>query len=329
MSPNPNQPPSPDIYPGLDDELEAIYERNVAEGRAAPITEEERGELEVVVEEQLKPRIVGPEIGREEAVAIYEWADPQLKEALNSWRKYGPMSNLIPGSTEDLGVRNPNFPHTMKRLYEAYQALRESGEETPEGLKVSETMHLALIPWEEIKSNLSNFGEWVKKYRETQALAPNTDYINDSLLDAIQQDMKLYRDPEDPETLLTSSQYLDKKIAQDGPWGVMLVQTSNDAGTKDTKDKSPDTLTVEGQQHLQVAGHNVDSMGIFEWLALTFQEDPTKLSSKDVSWLLANRLVIGGGPYVPLGRWRDDRVRSYLDHADDTVGVWRPRLAVM
>ncbi|MDO8591805.1 MAG: hypothetical protein Q7R60_02705 [bacterium] len=323
-----HKPPSPDIYPGLDDELEAVYRRNVAEGRAKPTTEG-HGELEVVVEEELKSPFARPEIGREEAAAIYQWADPQLKEALDSWRKYSPMSNLIPGSTEELGARNPNFPHTMKRLYEARQALMKSNEETPEGLKVGETMHLVLIPWEEIKNNLSNFGEWVKKHRETQALELGADYINPSLLDAIQQDMKLYRDPQNPENLLTSSEYLDKKIAQDGPWGVMLVQTSNDAGTNGTKGKSPDSLTAGGQEHLQVAGHNVDAMGIFEWLALTLQQDPTKLSREDVSWLLANRLDVYGDFRVSYGHCSVDQVMSDLHFTIALSDFWQPRLAVM
>jgi hypothetical protein len=70
-------------------------------------------------------------------------------------------------------------------------------------------------------------------------------------------------------------------------------------------------------------------MGIFEWIALTFQEDPTKLSTKDVSWLLANRLKINGVPRVPYGDWSGSLVWSGLGSPDNGDDSARPRLAVI
>jgi hypothetical protein len=129
-----------ELYPGLDAELEAVYERNVAEGRATPAEEVAVSGLEAVVEEQLRPQRSEMQLASE----VYEWADPQLKQALQSWVKYDALRAYMPGSTELLAIKNPNFATTMQRLYEAKKELTNLGELTPEGLNVGETMHLAL-----------------------------------------------------------------------------------------------------------------------------------------------------------------------------------------
>lgn len=129
--------------------------------------------------------------------------------------------------------------------------------------------------------------------------------------------------------LLTASQYLDKKIAEDGPVGVMLMQTSKEAGIDRLKGQSPDQMTDNGTKHLEMDGNNIDAMGVFEWLALTFQKDPKELSPQDVSWLLASRMMIDGDPLVPYGYWRVIQVGSSLDWANIQRGYMHVRLAVM
>lgn len=329
----PNQHPSPDIYPGLDDELDAVYERNVAEGLAQPVEPVATKELEAVVQEQLKPQI--PE--RELANEIYEWAGPQLKDALSKWDVYdGPGS--VPATHDLLARKNPNFATTMKRLYEAQQALEESGLLTPENLKAAETMRLVLVPWKMIAEDLlsgdpKRFWDTLKSTRSAQGITKE-DYIHDLLKKAIDEGQSIYRDPDDPSKLLSCGEYLQKKIAQDGDWGIILAQTSNQAGLEMLKGQSPDLMTGNGKKRIGVNGeqggvaHPLDSMGIFEWLALTVQEDPSQLSTHDFSWLLANRLDVRGVPYVPNGDWYDGQVRSRLRRADDQDDGVRPRLAV-
>ena len=131
----PNQHPSPDIYPGLDDELDAVYERNVAEGIAAPITEAGREDLEEIVEEQLQqqaPNIAQPEHVKPEE--LQAWAGPSLVEASTAWQKYSnpigkPEGPPKPHSVfAELVSSNPNFYPTLERLYNAKQALKTPGE---------------------------------------------------------------------------------------------------------------------------------------------------------------------------------------------------------
>ncbi|MDO8591806.1 MAG: hypothetical protein Q7R60_02710 [bacterium] len=328
MSPN-HQPPSPDIYPGLDEELEAVYKRNVAEGLATSAEELPATELETVVHEELhqhEPESTLPEATR-------RWAVEELIAARYPWERYRVHVANLPTPPSQIGELNPNFGRTITRLHEAWSQFITGSEETPGKESLGEAMHLVLIPWEDFRSHigLGHFQEWLKGLRTTQGVASETeDYINEALIVAIEMNKPMYRDPDNPAgELLTPKAYLDKKIAQDGPWGIMLMQTSDQAGAENLRGKSPDEMTTHGKGHLTLAGHNVDAMGIFEWLALTFQENPSKLSTDDYSWFLANRLDVDGVPHVPISpRYDDRRVRSLLGFARDADFAWRPRLAV-
>ncbi len=263
---------------------------------------------------------------------VQSWASEELGNVSNyfdTWQNYdGQLGVTKPVSMGELAARNPNLAGKLTRLYEAKQALLASGETTPNGTNVGETMRLAVLPWQEMRNHLNDFDEWVDGLREAQGL-DEEDYINEDLIAAIKGNTQFYRDPENPAQLLTASQYLDKKIAEDGPVGVMLVQTSDDAGIDRIKGQSPDQMTADGSQHLEIAGHNIDAMGVFEWISLTLHSDPAQLSSEDYSWMLANRLDVGGAPRVPDGFWRGGQVGSSLYWADSQYDGVRVRLAVM
>ena len=275
---------------------------------------------------------------------VASWARVELDNnfadgALGSWDRYeAHLGQTVPRTLEELLQASPNMSHVLEKLYTARQGLIASNEITPEDLNVGETMKLVLIPWKAIRDNLGRLPEWVKEMRDTQGVATQDDYLNDDLLAALQNDTELYRNPVVPgmttRTCISAQEYLDLQLTIDGEWGVMLMQTSDDAGLKrmvegPAEERSPDATTNSGTEHFKVADHNVDAMGIFEWLSLTFQQDPTKLSSEDVSWLLANRFDVDGDPRVPGGRWGVDRVGSHLYWAGDTGDGVRPRLAVM
>ncbi len=262
------------------------------------------------------------------AADVQAWAATDF-EATN-WYQYPDQYGLdAPTSLQELAAVSPNLAPTLSRLYEAKQSLVLSNEATPEGQNVGETMHLAFIPWQAMRDHLTDFDQWVKTLRDSQNIATSDDYINDSLLAAIKSNQPLYRDSDRPTQLLTPTEYLDKKIAEDGPWGVMLVQTSQEAGIERIKGQSPDEMTGSGSQHLELADQPIDAMGVFEWIALTMQKDPKELSPQDVSWLLANRMTVDGAPRVPDGYWDGGQVRSYLYWADYQDGLVRVRLAVM
>jgi len=163
--------------------------------------------------------------------------------------------------------------------------------------------------------------------------------LNSNLLSQLQSGTAIYRNPKAPHYYttnhssepewLSAHEYLTQRVAKDGPWGVILTQTSNDAGMSSMVGKSPDELTAQGTQHLEVRGQRVDGLGVLEWLAMTLQHIPAELSASDASWLLANRLEVDGVARVPSGFWDVGRVVSFLDDADRRNDVIRPRLAVI
>ncbi len=177
-------------------------------------------------------------------------------------------------------------------------------------------------------NNQHKFGDWLKTMRDRQGITKNNDVVIEQLITAIGSNQPLYRAVSQSSQLLTVEEYLESKIAEDGPWGVMLAQTSNLAGFRSIVGQSPDEMTVGGTRHLQLVGQHVDAMGIFEWLALTLQEDPRTLSSGDHSWLLANRLSLLSGLYVPDGCWTGGVVSSGLSQPRYIGADTRVRLAV-
>lgn len=326
-----------DLYPGLDAELEAAYIRNVESGNAAPASIATVG-LAAAIGNTLQQQ--RPEASLSEEVE--RWVSKELgggfdDGALSRWREY---DALMPVPTPELSMQDdPRLAEKYSHLHEAKLAIMATAGNTPEGENAGETMHLLVMPWQAFKDNLERLPQWVKEMRDRQGVATVDDFINSDLADLLKSDTALYRNPIAPHFFATNNttapdwlsakEYLNQRIATDGPWGVMLVQTSKDAGLANFVGKSPDELTDEGLKRFEIAGQKVDSLGIFEWLALTLQERPDELSPQDVSWLLANRMEVGGGPLVPCGRWGDVRVGSGLGWADDQFDVARPRLAVI
>ena len=257
--------------------------------------------------------------------------------ALGSWKRYSArLSQSVPRTAEELLQVSPNLANKFESLYRARQDLIASNETTPEDLNVGETMKLVLMPWRTLKDNLHRLPAWVNELRSMQGLTTLPDYFNDDLLASLRHGTEMYRHPGLPgmtyRLYISAETYLDYKLATDGDWGVILAQTSDRAGLKrlaevPAEQRSPDALTNNGSEHFKVAGHNVDSMGVLEWLCLTFQEDPRKLSSAD-AWLLANRLGIID-EWVPYGCWNETRVKSSVHRADINKKNISFRLAVM
>ena len=328
---NPTHPEfSFDLYGPLDADLQAAYERNVTLGTAeAPENIATTG-LAAAVEGALGSQTTPNHlIGLPEN--IRSWFEDDTSPALERWQNYTDLliGPAIPKSLDELIENNPNGAETIEHLYRVRASFNEDPSVTPEQNFFGSTMHTVLLPWKVMRANLDNFGSLVNLLRSKQGLATQDDFINQNLLNAIHNDDPIYRDPENPTNMLRSSEYLDRKIATDGPWGIMLIQTSNKAGLDQLKGQSPDQMTNNGQDHLTFNGFGVDSLGIFEWFALTLQEDPTKLSSSDYSWMLANRLDVDGVPRVPNGCFREDQVISRLGVSGYSIGVARVRLAVM
>jgi hypothetical protein len=326
-----------DVYPGLNAELEAAFARNHAHGAVSPELVATQG-IAAAVGSALQEQ-GSTMIGESEATA---WAQNELPAEYidQRWGQYGALLDILPPSNVATMIDvEPKIGTKLQRLHEAKIGILTSAGDTPEGQKVGDTLHLTLVPWQSFKSNLDKLPEWVEAMRGVQNKATDNDYINEELVKQIQSIYKIYRNPIAPHIYTTNNtsapewlsarEYLDQRIAEDGAWGVVLTQTSPEAGVKSLVGKSPDKLTDKGRKRLEIAGYKVDGLGIFEWLAMTFQHDPSELSPSDYSWMLANRLYVGGGARVPNGRWYGDRVRSALSNAGSQGGGARPRLAVI
>lgn len=320
MTTPPSSEFSYDLYPGLDADLEAALARNIANGIADAGKVATSG-LANAVSERLN------DFADTEAK---HWAAGELYNAAQKWHRY----DLSPDSRRSLGQgydpRSPNMIRQVEKLFEAKQDFTNSGYTTPEGTPIGETMKLIMVPWQHFKDHLDDIPTLLRQMRQTQGIT-NDDYLNNDLISAINFAKPMYQSPHQPGHLISALHYLDMKIAQDGAWGVMLAQTSNEAGLEHLKQQSPDQLTTSGgvSDNLRLKNIPVDSMGIFEWWAITLQEDPSQLSNSDYSWLLANRLDVNGVARVLCGRWDDGQVRSRLYDADYRFDDIRPRLAVM
>lgn len=314
-----------ELYPGLDYELEAAYKRNIG----APADEESISVtgLEAVVKESGEP-----------SLEVKEWAYPQLEQALGAWQIY--EDQLVPPrSTEQLKEEHPKFKETLDRLHSAKKALNLYEEPTPENLNLGDTMNLVLVPWAAIERNLGSFESFDEELRLAQGEVKN-DWIDPNFLEAIKNDAPMYISTElSSGNLIRPREYLQQKIAFDGPWGIILAQTSNKPGLAGLNRESPDQMTANGITQLSIdvgKGLSVGAMGIFEYLALTLQQNPRSLSrvtgnqgnkQGDRSWLPANRFYLGNRPHVPYV-YSDPHVHWKIAPSTTVKANRYPRLAV-
>lgn len=287
----------------------------------------------------------------QETTEVVKWAEVELKTASDAWRRYG----IICPSQDRLLQASPGLLDKLTHLYSAKQKLIHSPHTTPskifpgdegdqsgvlfykeKGLNAGETMQLVAMPWRALRDNIDNLDkltEWLGELRHQQDATFANDSIHPELLNAITTNTPLYRHPAEPATLISTSEYLDYMIGNDGDWGIMLMQASDKPGLQALfeKPQSPDELTSDGAEHHTIEDHPVDAIGILEWLCLTLQQNPRQLSSRtiDASWLLANRLDSPIGPLVPYGHWSGSNVVTRLGHASLKSHNLLPRLAVM
>jgi hypothetical protein len=326
-----------DVYPGVNAELDAAFARNRSQGTVSPeavATEGIAAAVDSAIQEHASSQILD--------VEVPTWTKNELSAEVidRTWRHYGALLTIPPPRNVPSMVEvEPRMAVKLQRLHEAKIGILTTAGDTPEGQKVGDTMHLTLVPWYDFKANLDKLPDWIEAMRGVQNKATGADFINEELVKQIQDGEKIYRNPIAPHFFSTNNtsapewlsarEYLDQRIAEDGAWGVVLTQTSPEAGVKSLVGKSPDELTDEGRKRLEIAGYKVDGLGIFEWLAMTFQHDPSTLSPSDYTWMLANRLDVGGGSRVPVGDWSDGQVGSSLGFADVRAENARPRLAVI
>lgn len=264
--------------------------------------------------------------------AFESWAESQLTHALDGWNQYSSkIVNLqLPDLLEQLNNRQPNLLDKLDRLYNAKLALSRSIDLTPDNNIVGATMNLVLIPWGLFDSCIrwknNDFNELLKLFRGAQG-SYWKDNFTTGLLSTLTSDKPIYRQLNSPTYLVSAHNYLEERILKDGRWGIMLAQTTGQPGTKSMEKVKTSTLLSSANQRLSLEGKYVDAMGILEWLAMTIQENPNRISQTG-GWLLANRIEVAKEVCVPYGFRTLNTINTYLsvENASGHAGPW---LAVM
>jgi hypothetical protein len=127
-------------------------------------------------------------------------------------------------------------------------------------------------------------------------------------------------------------------------WGIGLMQASPRSGFKSEHYKahmSPRQLTENWQGRLVIGDMespdankcvNVGCLGVFEWLALTLQEnDDNTIDKHSESWLIANRIIVDSEntTYVPVGGSSVGRPYITVALDSETESRAKLRLAIL
>ncbi|HYH35964.1 MAG TPA: hypothetical protein VD706_00515 [Candidatus Saccharimonadales bacterium] len=278
------------------------------------------------------------------AEPVLTWAKQQLegsngqKGAFRRWEKYEDLlSTEVPATLDELLEKSPQLASTIERLFKASRALTASGQTAPSGSNVGETMGLVLVPWETFqdlyeenqRTRVNMLHRWVKTCSERHSGIRNGFRISEeglqrgdpTLAKAFSDDAPMYRDVAKPSKMIRLTEHLKAKIAEEGPWGLILAQNAGSGGywwgEEFTGPQFAGDWTDKGKAHFQIAGYNVDAMGVYEFIAHAFQED--EMDEKVPFLLLANR-VNGygsfGGVKVPFGYYAGGEIGLLLRDAD-------------
>lgn len=242
---------------------------------------------------------------------VRDWAEAQFNMetgigTLDSWSKYqSHLSAKVPETLDELMEVHYDLPATLHRLYDAKGAIAKTKLRGAEGFPLHRDMILVMIPWLDFydkfthmtsaQAGLSRVDEWFNGM--TQGHLPDgwTGFMNLFSTDSLPwQNVPVYRDDSRGNKVVTPLAYLEGKLRQDGPWGIMLMHDTSEPGILDknrkkTFDCAPDKLPLDANGHFSINGVAVDKLGFFEWYALvlqTFAEGFREFHGD--TWLLAN-----------------------------------------
>lgn len=221
------------------------------------------------------------------------WAHQELTAAQESWDAYGEEGKRASQSF----LSGPNSLAKLGYFYEAHARIAgataynfegiEDALRTPKGTHIAETMHLVYVPWKQLLDTLTGDGpipdRWLMQMRAEQGYT-NQEYGYGVLMDQLRAGSIAYRAPvrhelDDVSGWINAEGYLRKRIEEDGEWGVVLAQTTADAGVT-----GPDWQTsfeqpsgeplrmskVAGElRGMAVGGADVSGLGVFEMTAIT------------------------------------------------------------
>ncbi len=343
----PIRDPSFEVHPGLQEELLESQGPGVTSGDI-PVESSTMDVLQASTDDSSLQKPNTLQLSPEART----WAEQELDfDNLPIW-KYDYFATdemeplIMPEGNGYVFVNIERYGANIEKLYQAKLALLNSGELTPSGENIGAVMELVAVPWKAFRDNLDRLPDFVESKRNARANA-SEDFLHPDLVEAITNGSKMYRNPiaghvtkaangtQEVPNWMSAAEYLDHRISQDGNWGLMLVQTSREAGIKRLLDgpeeqRSPDALTNNGQEEFMLVGQNFGQLGEFEWLSLSLHvENLSDLSPNDFSFMLANRVESSNGPLVPIGCSDNDWLGSGLIKASRNNADSRPRLALL
>lgn len=271
-----NQPPADfsfDLYPGLDKELQDVYDRNIANGIVSSEATATEG-LRAAIQATTPTSVFRPEASLELSAEARTWAEEELDlDTIYDWYRYSDNTNVMldtdPFLTQEwandgleVGANIEHFGSKIEKLYRLRQALRESNEFADFIAPVAEQMHLVPIPWKAFRDNLDKLPEFIENIRTVQMeqhiwIEESKESIPTEMLNAIQSEVPMYRNPIAGHVYTTTNSrpvapdwisakaYLDYHIARDGNWGIMLAQTT---ASSNIRLKRFDALPIEQQR---------------------------------------------------------------------------------
>lgn len=304
-----------DVYGGVDMQLDALYKRNVERGIVSADDLANRG-LSNAVEDRLAT-LHSSEMSSLDA---REWINRGIDRATRQWAQYKPAG--MQGFKRPIG--NEGFETSLTELVDVKKALDKSGAVTPSGRPIGESMSVVAIPWQYFKDSLDQLPDAVDKLRSMQgARIPDALFAIENV---IKSNQPFYIDWSAPEVLSTAREYLNRRIARDGSWGLGLMQIGEDAGIRTRNSRASADDITNNKRSFTVAGQNMGDLGIFEWLALTLQEETTDATWQP-AWLLANATTMHDSYVTPVASLDRGHFDIQFDRSNANRYLAQPRLA--
>ncbi len=272
------------------------------------------------------------------------WAIQDISEAIESWHEavmyqgqphWDFKDNPVPTSFKEFKESHQNFNQKFRALCKAKKDLTEFGEtpegRTPEDNNIGDDMHFLLIPW----------GYFAREITQTAANGPSLKSslielhgFNDFEMEAVENlkaDNVMYRLG---GSALGPEAYLNERIAREGPWGMMLAQTSYDPGLMVRENTSPSFVSLEDSRQLSIAGQSVSALGIFEEMAFSLQIDKFDyMAEPDSIWLPANSFsddiaATSGRDFLHPNMSHDTTGRKFRKALDGILNLRQLRLLI-
>lgn len=247
--------------------------------------------LECVNQEAARKKRLSPEVTL--------WAQQELTAAQAPWDAYG----------EDGKQATQSFlagANSLKKLTDFHDACaRIAGAtvynfegvkdvlRTSNGTPISQTMHLVYVPWKQLYDTITGNGpipdKWLAHMRTQQTRAVE-EYGYGVLMDQLRAGSVLYRVPrraksKDAPGWTDAKGYLERRMAEDGEWGAVLAQNTDDAGvigpdwqmSFDQPSGEPlrTSKAVSELRGLGIHDFDVTGLGVFEMTAIMLAHQGT------------------------------------------------------